>query len=66
MWTNFYDYFETYAYETFLRRLFTEIERKVEVQNREFGWVRFTIVFLLLLNNDDKFYSKLISCLGTD
>ena len=45
MWTNFYDYFETYAYETFLRRLFTEIERKVEVQNREFGWVRFTIVF---------------------
>ena len=35
----FKDSFETY--KTFLRRIFTEFERKVDVQNHEFGWVRF-------------------------
>ena len=37
----------------FLQRIFTEFDRKVDVQNHEFGWVLFRIVFLLL-NNDDK------------
>ena len=50
--TPFKDSFETY--ETFLRRIFTEFERKVDVQNHEFGWVRFQNRFLKLLNNDDK------------
>ena len=27
--------------KTFLRRIFTEFERKVDAQNHEFGWVRF-------------------------
>ena len=35
LWTIFLDSFETY--KTFLRRIITEFERKVDVQNHEFG-----------------------------
>ena len=35
------DSFETY--ERFLRRISKEVERKVDVKNHEFGWVRFRI-----------------------
>ena len=45
-WGQFFlDSFE--KYKTFLRRIYTEFERKVDVQNHEFGWLRF-------LNDDDK------------
>ena len=39
---------------TFLRRIFTEFERKVYVQKPEFGWNDFKIGFLKLLNHDVK------------
>ena len=41
------------AYTTFSRSVNPEFERKVDVQNRIFGWIRFQNVFLSL-NNDDK------------
>ena len=51
----FQDSFETY--KTFLRRIFTDFGRKVDVQNHEFGWVRVQNRFFKLLNNNEK-YSK--------
>ena len=45
------DSFETS--KTFLRSVNPEFERKVDVQNRTVGGIRFQI-FFLLLNNDDK------------
>ena len=50
------DSFETY--KTFPRCIISEFEWKVDVQNHEFGWVRFQNRFFLLLNNDDEKYSK--------
>ena len=49
--TLFKDSFE----KTFLRLIFTEFERRVDVQNHEFGWIRFqNRIFFKLLNNDDE------------
>jgi len=46
---------------TFLRRIFTEFERKVYVQNHEFVVGTFSeSVFLKLLNNDDKKYKQIL------
>ena len=45
--------FETY--KTFTRCIITEFECLVNVQNHEFGWVRFqNKLFLKLLNNEDE------------
>ena len=47
------DLFETF--ETFQRCKITEFVRKVDFQNRPFGWIHFENYFFLnLLNNDDK------------
>ena len=46
------DSFETY--KTFYRSVNPEFERKVDVQNRTFGWIRFQNFFFKLLNNEDK------------
>ena len=46
------DSFETY--KTFLRCIITEFVRKVDFQNRPFGGYVLGIVFLKLLNKDDK------------
>ena len=44
---SFKDSIETY--KPFLRRIFIEFDCKVDVQKREFGWVRFEyIVFLII------------------
>ena len=40
--------------KTFLRSVNPEFERKVDVQNRTFGWTRFKNFFFKLLNNDKK------------
>ena len=44
--------FETY--KTFPRCIITEFERKVDVQNHQFEWVRFQNRFFKSLNNDDE------------
>jgi len=37
----------------------TEFERKIDIQNYEFGWLRFqNQCYLKFLNNDDEKYSK--------
>ena len=41
------DSFETY--KTFPRCIITELECKVDVQNHEFGWVRFQNRFFLII-----------------
>ena len=51
------DSFETY--KTFPRCIITEFECIADVQNREFGKVRFQNCFFLLLNNDDEKYNKI-------
>ena len=40
-----------------LRHIFTEFERKVDIQNHEFGLVRFQNRFFQLSNKDDEKYS---------
>ena len=45
LWTHFQDSFETY--KTFPQCVITEFEYKVDVQNNEFGWVRFQNRFFL-------------------
>ena len=52
------DSFETY--KTFQRSENPESERKVDVQNRTFGWIRFQNCFLLF-NNDDKILCEYVS-----
>ena len=52
------DSFETY--KTFPRCKITEIERKVDVQNYEFGGVRFQNSFFLLVNDDEKYSNNSI------
>ena len=47
-------------HKTFLRRLFTEFECKVDVQNHEFGLVCFQNWFFKLLDNDDKNVNKIL------
>ena len=42
-----YDSFETY--KKFPQCIISEFERKVDVQNHEFGWVRFRIVFFYII-----------------
>ena len=50
LWTNSYE-----TYETFLRCIIIEFDRKVDFQNHLFEWIRFEICFFLkLLNNDDE------------
>ena len=44
--------------DKFPQCIVTEFERKVDVQNHEFGWVRFQNRFFKLLNHDDQKYSK--------
>ena len=44
--TIFQDSLETYG--TIQRRIFTEFERKVDVQNHKIGWVRFQNPFLII------------------
>ena len=44
--------------KTFLQRINNEFENKVDVQNHEFGLVRFQNRFVKLLNNDDEKCSK--------
>ena len=53
------DLFETY--KTFPRCIITEFECIVDVQNHEFGWVRFQNRVFKLLNNDDENYTKKLS-----
>ena len=48
--------------------IITEFERKVDVQNHSFGWLRFEIFLnyqITRTKNVIKFDSKLIRCLGT-
>ena len=44
----------------FLQRIFTEFEPKVDVQNYEFGWVRYRSVLFKLLNNATKNVNKIL------
>ena len=56
MWTNSFGF--VLDIKMFPRCISTEFDHKVDVQNHEFGWVRFQNRFLKLLNNDNEKYSK--------
>ena len=49
-------FFETC--KTFKRSVNPEFEKKVDVQNRTFGWIHFRNSFFKLLNDDDKKCNK--------
>ena len=52
------DSFETY--KTFPRCINAEFEHKADVQNYEFGGVRFQNSFFLLVNDDEKYSNNSI------
>ena len=52
------DSFETY--KTFPRCIIAEFEHKADVQNYEFGGVRFQNSFFLLVNDDEKYSNNSI------
>jgi len=58
LWTIFLGFMR---HKTFLWLIITEFERKVDVQNRVFGWVRFQNHFLKIIINDNKKFEKIFT-----